>query len=310
MKLTVGTRGSRLSLIQTNFVIQQLTRIFPDLEVEIKIIKTLGDRIASKPLLQIKEKGIFEKEIDRAVFRGEVDFAVHSMKDAPTINPLKTTIVAVPKRESPYDVLVSKDGLILEKLPPGAVVGTGSPRREAELHHIRPDLKVEAIRGNVDTRVRKLMRGLYDAVIIAEAGLQRLSMQHCITERLPLEDFTPSPGQGALAVIAKEDNREVTDTLKRINDSSSMAEIRAERVFVREVGGGCKVPIGAIARASGNTLSLYASVLSPDGKVKVHTSLVGDVKSPEKLGVKVAQNLLKMGAAELIQRWRRLYEEG
>jgi hydroxymethylbilane synthase len=151
---------------------------------------------------------------------------------------------------------------------------------------------------------------LYNAVIIAEAGLQRLNMQQYITERLPLEGFTPSSGQGALAVIAKEDNGEVAGMLKRINHPSSMAETLAERAFVREIGGGCKVPIGAIARASSKTLSLYASVLSPDGKVKEHTCLVGDVKSPEKLGVKVAQNLLKMGAGELIQLWRKLYEEG
>ncbi len=310
MQLTVGTRGSSLSIVQTNLIIQQLTKIFPDLEVEIKIIKTIGDRMAGKPLLQIKEKGIFEKEIDKAVSRGKVDFAVHSMKDVPAVNPSKIIIAAVPKRESPYDALVSKQGLTLKKLPQCAVVGTGSPRREAELHHVRPDLKVKTIRGNVDTRVKKLMQGQYDAVIIAEAGLRRLNMQQYISERLPLEDFTPSSGQGALAIVAKQGNEEVTGVLKRINDPASMAETMAERAFILEIGGGCKVPIGVVARASGNKLSLYASVLSPDGKVRVHTFLVGDLTSPNKLGVKAAEDLLNMGAKELIRLWRRLYEEG
>ncbi|RLI47023.1 hydroxymethylbilane synthase [Candidatus Bathyarchaeota archaeon] len=310
VKLTVGTRGSNLSLIQTDIVVKKLKKEISDLEIEVKVIKTTGDRITSKPLLLIKEKGIFEKDIDKAVLRGDVDFAVHSMKDVPTVQPPKTIIVAVPERESPHDVLISRDGMKLKDLPSKAVVGTGSPRRKAQLHYARPDLKVESIRGNVDTRLRKLKQGLYDAVILAEAGLQRLNIQDVITERLPIEEFTPASGQGALAVVAREDNEEVNEVLRRINHWPSMAAVLAERAFVRKIGGGCKVPLGAIAQAKSGTLSLYVSVLSPDGKTKIQTSKTGDLAYPEELGLKVAQETLTLGAESLIRHWRELYEKG
>jgi len=310
MKLTVGTRGSKLSLIQTDIVIQKLKEEAPELEIEVKIIKTTGDQITHKPLISIKEKGIFEKEIDNAVLRGDIDFAVHSMKDVPIIQPPKTITVAVPERESPHDVLVSKDGLILKDLPNKALVGTGSPRRIAQLRRVRPDLKVKSIRGNVDTRVRKLKHEPYDAIILAETGLQRLNMQDYITERLSLEDFTPAPGQGALAVVAREDNKKVIEILKQVDHWPSMASVLAERAFIREIGGGCEVPLGAFAQVRNNVLSLYASVLSPDGKTRIQTSKAGDPASPEELGFKVAQEILEIGAASLIQRWRNLYEKG
>lgn len=310
MKLTVGTRGSNLSLAQTDRVIQKLKEKIPDLEIEVKVIKTTGNRITHKPLLLIREKGMFEKDIDKAVLRGDVDFAVHSMKDVPAIQFPKIMIVAVPERESPYDVLVSQENLRLKDLPNEAIVGTGSPRRKAQLHHVRPELKVESIRGNVDTRIRKLKQGLYDAVIIAEAGLKRLNMQDNITERLPLEDFTPAPGQGALAVAAKKDNEKVNEVLRLVNHWPSMAAVLAEKAFVRKIGGGCKVPLGAIAQVKNGELSLYTSVLSPDGKTKIQTSKVGDLASPEELGLKVAQEILNLGAGNLIQRWRELYEKG
>jgi hydroxymethylbilane synthase len=310
MRLTVGTRGSRLSLIQTDIVIQKLKEKIPELEIEVKTIKTTGDKITSKPLISIKEKGIFEKEIDKAVLRGDVDFAVHSMKDVPILHPPKTVIVAVPERESPYDVLVSRERLSLRDLPAGAVIGTGSPRRIAQLLRIRPDLEIKPIRGNVDTRVRKLKQGLYDAVVLAEAGLQRLKMQDCITERLSLDDFTPAPGQGALAVIAREDNKEVIEILKRINHQPSMASVRSERAFIKEIGGGCKVPLGAYARIKNNMLSLYAVVLSPDGKTKIQTIKAGDPEHPEELGFEAAREILEKGAASLIQQWREAYGTG
>lgn len=308
MKLTVGTRGSRLSLIQTEIVVQRLKEEVPELEIEVKTIKTTGDKITRRPLISIKEKGIFEKEIDKAVLRGDVDFAVHSLKDVPTIQPPKTVIVAVPERGAPHDVLVSREGMRLKDLPAKATIGTGSPRRIAQLRRVRPDLEVKSIRGNVDTRVRKLKRGLYDAIILAEAGLRRLGMQDCITERLSLKDFTPAPGQGALAVVAREDNKEVIEILKRINHRPSMAAVLAERAFIREIGGGCKVPLSAFAQVRGNVLSLYASVLSPDGKIKIQTSRVGEPGSPEEIGFKAAREILEGGAAGLIRQWRDLYE--
>ncbi|MFQ6075810.1 MAG: hydroxymethylbilane synthase [Candidatus Bathyarchaeia archaeon] len=304
--MTVGTRGSRMSRIQTDMIVQKLKELLPDADIEIKVIRTIGDLITQKPLFMFERKGIFEREIDRAVTRGEVDFAVHSLKDVPTTIPQKTVIVAVPERGSPHDVLVSRDGLGLKDLPEGAVIGTSSPRRMAQTRYVRPDLKVRPIRGNVDTRVKKLERGWYDALILAEAGLRRLGLQDRITERLSLEDFTPAPGQGALAVIANKDNKGVVDILKQLNHQPSMAAALAERAFIRAVGGGCKVPLGALAQSKGDKLSLFASVLSPDGSARVQASNVGDLSSPEDLGLKVAQEVLKLGGGELVQRGKRV----
>lgn len=309
MKLVVGTRGSRLSLIQTDSVVQKLSEILPELKVETKVIKTTGDRFSRRPLLSIKEKGIFEKEIDLAVLRGEADFAVHSLKDIPTELPQGLTIAAVPERGPPYDVLVSRGNLGLENLPPNAVVGTGSPRREAQVHALRPDLRVKPIRGNVDTRVRKVKQGLFDAAILAEAGLKRLSMNALAAQRLPLDHFTPAPGQGALAAVSREDDREVLKILSRVNHASSMAEALSERAFVREMGGGCKVPLGALARVQGRRLLIHAAIFSPDGRINLQTSEVGNVKSPEEIGVRLARRMMRRGAGKLIRHWRSLYEK-
>lgn len=301
MKLNVGTRGSRLSLIQTGMVIQKLRKVYPDLQVEIKVIKTKGDRVTRKPLNLIEGSGVFEKEIDQAVLRREVDFAVHSMKDVPTIHSPRIVIAAVPERDLPYDALVSKGAVKLSELPEGAVVGTSSPRREAQLHHVRPDLKAKSIRGNVDTRLRKLRHGLYDAIILAEAGLRRLNLEGYIAERLSLEEFTPAPGQGALALVARKESEDVISILKNVNHPPSMAETIAEREFLRRIGGGCRTPVGAIARAHVDILSLYVSILSSDGKMKIQTSQTGDILHPEALGVSATQKLLKFRAKELIR---------
>jgi len=308
MKLTVGTRGSKLSLIQTSSVIQKLKQSYPNLKIETKIIRTTGDKILDKSLLEIKRRGIFEKEIDNAIARGEIDFAVHSMKDVPIEQHSKIAIVAVPKREAPNDALVSRERLKLAELPSNSVVGTGSPRREAQIRRVRPDLKVKPIRGNVDTRVRKLELGFYDAIIVAEAGLHRLNMSDLVSERLSLEDFTPGSGQGALAVVARRNRDDVIEILKSINYISSMAEVLSERAFIKRIGGGCKVPIGAVARTKGNALSLYGSILSSDGRTKLHAKQIGHINAPEELGIKVAEEIQRLGANHLNSRWRDAYE--
>lgn len=306
MILRVGTRGSKLSLIQTEIVIKKLKEKFPELEVKTEVIKTLGD-IIDKPLLEISRKGIFEKEIDQAVLRGDVDFAVHSLKDVPTEYPPEIDIVSIPERNSPYDVLVTRERLTLETLPPGSVVGTSSPRRYAQVLSIRRDLEIKPIRGNVDTRIRKLKEGLYDALILAETGLKRLGLSSLHTQRLPVNTFTPAPGQGALAVVARLDNKQLLKYLLEINDELSMAEIKAERAFIREIGGGCKIPVGALARAENNTLTLYASILSPNGKKKIFCSLRGPTSKPEDIGVELAIKLKEKGADKIIQKWRAYY---
>lgn len=308
MKFTIGTRGSRLALIQTEEVIKHIKEKIPKVEIEIKVIKTIGDKERDKPLMSINEKGIFEKELGKALLKGEVDIAVHSMKDVPITQSSRIINVAVPKRGSPQDALVSRQGLKLKDLPRKAIIGTGSPRRKAQILHIRPDLEVKSIRGNVDTRVKKLEEGLYDALILAQVGLQRLDMEDRMSERLPLEDFVPSPGQGALAVVATENNERVIHSLKMINHPPSRASVLAERTFHKEMGGGCKVPIGALAHVRNNKLLLRASVLSPEGKKRIEYGGSGDLESPEKLGCKVAREIKKAGATYLIKHWRREHE--
>ncbi|MEM3003673.1 MAG: hydroxymethylbilane synthase [Candidatus Bathyarchaeia archaeon] len=303
MRLIVGTRGSRLSLAQTESVVDALTRNSPNIKIQTKIIETTGDRLESAPLKEIYGKGVFEKEVDEAIVKGEVDFAVHSMKDVPAEQPEGLTIAAVPRRAPPNDVLVSQPPLRLHDLPPGAKVGTSSPRRIAELLRIRPDLKPIPIRGNVDTRIRKLDAGDYDAIILAEAGLTRLSVKNRIVDRLSLEEFTPAPGQGFLAVVARRDRVDVLKLLDSVNNPESLAEAVAERAFMNEVGGGCKIPLGAFAQAQDGTLNLFGSVISPDGSKRVDVKEAGTVDRAEAAGRAAAKRIMKMGAAEIVRSW-------
>ncbi|MGQ9469092.1 MAG: hydroxymethylbilane synthase [Nitrososphaerales archaeon] len=308
MNLIVGTRGSKLSLIQTERVIRRLEHSIPNLGIEVKVIKTAGDRFMNKPLTQFKRKGIFEREIDKAIIKGDIDFAVHSMKDLPTSLPKGLIIASVPKRDSPYDVLITKNGSKLKDLPKGAIIGTSSIRREAQIRFVRPDLEIKPIRGNVDTRIKKLKEGQYDAIILAEAGIKKLNMGDFISERLSLKQFTPAPGQGALALVTMEENSELLEILKRINHEPSMAEVLAERALIKKIGGGCKAPIGAIARARKNSIHLRACTFSSNGKTKIEIARLGSIDAPEDLGVKVAEDLINLGAKDVIKEWRSLYE--
>jgi hydroxymethylbilane synthase len=303
LRLIVGTRGSKLAIAQTVSVIQELKKFFPEIEISIKIIKTLGDRLVEKPLASIHRKGIFEKEIDKAILNEEIDFAVHSMKDVPISFSRDLMIVAVPKRGPPYDVLISNKNLKLNELPSGSIIGTSSLRRAAQILHVRPDLIIKSIRGNIDTRIMKLKQKDFDAIVLAEAGLYRLKMQNYITERLSLKEFTPAPGQGALAVVVRKDNKKIINILKHINHPLSMAEAFAERAFLQGIGSWCNLPIGAIAKSYNGNLSIVCSILSFDGRLKLQFSEVGSIKSPEKLGKKAAQKAIKLGVKGLIKHY-------
>ena len=285
-------------------VVETLKKHNPNVDVEIRTIQTTGDRLESAPLQQISGKGVFEKEIDEAIVSGEVDFAVHSMKDVPAEQPKGLTIAAVPERAPPNDALVSRSLSKLRDLPEGATVGTSSPRRIAELLRARPDLKALPIRGNVDTRIRKLDAGSYDAIILAEAGITRLSMQNRIVERLPIEHFTPAPGQGLLAVVARGDRKDVLRVLEPVNDPKSWAEAVAERAFMNGVGGGCKIPLGAFAQVHGETLRLLGSVITPDGTRRIDVNDEGNVRSADAVGRAAAHKILEMGAGEIVKSWR------
>jgi hydroxymethylbilane synthase len=305
--LTVGTRGSKLALIQTNNVLESLQSIHSELEFKVKVIKTLGDKEQGLSLFSLDRKGIFEKEIDLAIAKGEVDFAVHSLKDVPILEHSETTIAAIPKRSSPNDVLISKNNIRLAELPEGAVIGTSSLRRMAQLKHFRPDLEAKPIRGNVDTRIRKVKQGEFDGVIVAEAGLERMNLESQITERFSLEQFAPSAGQGALAIVARNDNKQVIELLESVNHPPSRAEVTAERSLVLALEGGCRVPIGAIGRASGGKLSFYGCVFSLNGQQKIFSSAEGKLEDAQELGKQVAQSLLGQGAKKLEAEWRLKY---
>jgi len=307
MNLIVGTRGSRLSLTQTNAVLENIRAIHPDLQFEVKIVKTLGDEDAKNPLFTIDRRGIFEKELGNAIAKGEIDLAVHSLKDVPTEESPDNVIAAIPKRGSPHDVLISKNKVPLEALPECGVVGTGSLRRLAEVKHLRPDLQIKAIRGNVDTRIRKVNEGEFDGAIVAEAGLDRMGINNLISERFSLDRFTPAAGQGALAITARKDNIEVIELLRSIDDLLTRIEVTAERSLVLALEGGCRVPIGTIGRADDKSLALYACVFSLDGEEKIVAAAKGALSEAEKLGRDVAGKLLKQGAKEFEEQWRQKY---
>jgi hydroxymethylbilane synthase len=307
MKLIVGTRGSKLSVTQTNAVLDSIKTIHPEVTFEVKIVKTLGDEDAKNPLFTIDRRGIFEKELGIAIAKEEIDLAVHSLKDVPTEETPDNMIAAIPKRGSPNDVLISKNRMPLEALPKCGVVGTGSLRRLAEVKHLRPDLQIKAIRGNVDTRIRKVNEGEFDGVIVAEAGLERLGINSFISERFSLDKFTPAAGQGALAITAKKGNKEVIELLSIIDDPRTRAEVTAERSLVLSLEGGCRVPIGTIGKADNEDLSFYACVFSLDGKEKISSSARGALSDAEELGKRVARKLLKQGAKEFETQWREKY---
>jgi hydroxymethylbilane synthase len=308
MKLTVGTRGSKLALAQTNRTLNQIKAKNPEVNFDLKVIKTIGDKEQGKPLFRIDCKGIFEKEIDLQVVSGEVDFAVHSLKDVPIVEQQTGTVLAaIPKRDSQCDVFISKDKIALNALPKGVVVGTGSLRRLAEIKYIRPDLNVEPIRGNVDTRIGNVHKGKLAGIVIAEAGLERMDITREITERLPLDQFPSAAGQGAIAIVAKENNAQIIEVLRSVEHKATRAEITAERSLILKLEGGCRVPIGAVGQAKGNNLSLFGCIFSLSEQKKISASAKGTIEQAEELGRKVGEDLINQGATNFEKEWREKY---
>lgn len=296
--ITIGTRGSQLALWQAEYVRKRLNNHFPDRSIELKVIKTTGDKIRDRSLIGIG-KGVFTKEIEIALLDGTIDLAVHSMKDLPTDLPNGLCIAAIPVREDSRDVLVTQSGLRLDQLPKGAKIGTTSPRRRSQLLHFRPDFQVVAVRGNLDTRLRKLHETELDGVILAAAGIKRLIGGEIITEYFEANRMVPAAGQGALGVEAREDDLEIKTLLDAINDSHSETEVFAERTVLQELGGGCQVPIGVNAQLNDNRLQLIATVCSPDGKHRILERLSGDSVHAQELGINLATKLIQSGAHKL-----------
>lgn len=298
--VTIGTRGSQLALWQTEYVKHQLSNHFPNIEIQIKIIKTTGDTIQNRSLVGLG-KGVFTKEIETALLNGEIDLAVHSLKDLPTELPDGLRIGAIPVREDPRDVLISTGDLDFEALHDGAKIGTTSPRRKAQLLHMRPDIQVVDVRGNVDTRLRKLKETELDGIILAAAGIKRLLNESIITQYFGVEQIVPAVGQGALAIETRENDSDIENLLLPLNDVTTTAEITAERTVLEYLGGGCQVPIGAYAQQRNDELMLIAAVCHPEGKQRIVEKATGKMKSPHQLGNYVAEKLLDNGANELLK---------
>ena len=307
MKYKIGTRGSPLSLAQTNWVILELKKKSPQTEFDVITITTKGDTDA-RPLFTINQKGIFEKEIDRAVAENKVDFAVHSLKDVPTELPEGLVLACIPKREATNDIFISKDGSTILTIKKGAKVGTSSLRRAVQVSRIRPDLVVKPIRGNIETRIRKLQEGEFDGVVLAQAGIARLGIDVKF-EKLATKDFPPSPGQGAIAIVSRKDNHSLMEILKKIEDPDSRAEVEAERALSLFVDSGCRFPVGALAQIKGDKLTLKVTVYSIDGKQSINVEKTGDPLQAAELGKQAAAELSQKGVAELAKHWRDKVEE-
>lgn len=296
--ITIGTRGSQLALWQTEYVRKCLHHHFPGRPIKRKVIKTTGDKIRDRSLIGLG-KGVFTKEIEIALLDGTIDLAVHSMKDLPTDLPDGLCIAAIPVREDPRDVLVTQAGLLLDQLPKEAKIGTTSPRRRSQLLHLRPDLRVVDVRGNLDTRLRKLHETALDGIILAAAGIKRLIGEEIITEYFEADQMVPAAGQGALGIEARGDDLEIKTLLDAINDSRSETEVLAERTVLQELGGGCQVPIGVNAQLRDDRLYLIATVCSPDGKHRSLEKLSSHSACAQELGVNLATKLIQSGAHKL-----------
>lgn len=298
--LVIGSRGSRLALTQTHQMADALRDVVPTIEIHIEIVTTTGDRFVDRPLVAVGGKGLFTKELETALLAKHIDLAVHSMKDLPTELPEGLTVGAVPRRASPFDAFIARGKAGFDALEPGARVGTSSLRRRAQLLAHRPDIAVVDLRGNVDTRLRRVHEGAIDAAVLACAGLERLGRADTITEVLSPEVMVPAPAQGALAVEIRADDTELLEILSAIQDSNAAAEVAAERALLAALGGGCRVPIGALARVEGRALTLHAVVCNPDGTTILRTSARGAVTAPEDLGKRAADALMKQGACDVI----------
>jgi hydroxymethylbilane synthase len=298
--IRIATRESLLALWQAEYVATALTNAHPGVEVELVKMKSKGDKILDTPLAKIGGKGLFVKELEDGMLNGEADIAVHSMKDVPMELPEGLHLPVICPREDPRDAFVSNHHNSLDALPQGAVVGTSSLRRQAQLLALRPDLEIKFLRGNVQTRLRKLDDGEYDAIILAGAGLKRLKLEERITEMLEVTTMLPACGQGAVGIECREDDDELNVMLAALNDPKTSARVRTERAMNRRLEGGCQVPIAGYAELDHGVIVMHALVASPDGKEVIRGSISGYPEAAEELGVALAEDLLARGADTIL----------
>lgn len=300
----VATRGSNLAVTQTGWAVERLREANPGITFEVVTFKTVGDKVLDKSLSQIGGKGLFTKELEEALLDGRADIAVHSLKDMPTELPEGLKLGCIPQREDFRDVVITVDGRHLQSLPAGTKVGTSSLRRLAQFRALRPDLEYVPIRGNVETRLRKLQEGQVGALVMAAAGLHRAGLGDRITEYLEPDVCLPAPGQGALAIEVRAADPEIGAMVARIHDEAAALSVRAERALLARLEGGCQVPVGALARRQGDTLHLEGLIAAPDGSKVIRHGMSGSVADPQRLGEELADWLLAHGGKEILDALR------
>jgi len=299
--ICIGTRGSQLALWQANFIKSEIESLFPDLNVELKIIKTTGDRITDRPLAMVGGKGLFVKEIENALLNNGIDVAVHSMKDMPGDLPKGLIIGAIPKRENPFDVLISKNNSLLADYKMGAIIGTSSLRRASQIKHIRPDVIIESIRGNLDTRIKKLKAGDYDAIVLAAAGLIRLGQSSEITEYLDETIMLPAVGQGALCVETRKNDFDIAKIMEKLDHHDTRICVTGERAFLKQIEGSCHIPVACFGKIKGNEVMLTAVVASVDGKELIKEQIICPINKVVHFGQALANQILEKGGKKILE---------
>ncbi|MCD4721131.1 MAG: hydroxymethylbilane synthase [Desulfobacula sp.] len=299
--IRIGTRGSKLALWQANFIKSEIMRLFPDLDVELNIIKTTGDRITDRPLAMIGGKGLFVKEIENALINNDIDLAVHSMKDMPGELPEGLIIGAIPKRENPFDVLISKNKCLLVDYEKGAKIGTSSLRRASQIKHIRPDVIIESIRGNLDTRIKKLKSGEYDAIVLAAAGLIRLDQESEITEYIDETIMIPAVGQGALCIETRENDGDIALIMEKLDHHDTRVCVTGERAFLKQIEGSCHIPVACFGKIIDNEVGLTAVVASVDGKELIKEQIISPMDKVKSHGQTLADQVLEKGGKKILE---------
>ncbi len=301
MHIKVGTRGSKLALTQTNYVVGALKKAAPETEAEICVIKTSGDIMQDVSLAQIGGQGVFVKEIEEALLAGSIDLAVHSMKDVPGETPEGLTFAALMPREDARDVLVSRGNVKMEFMPKGAKIGTGSLRRAAQIKAMLPDINIFSLRGNIDTRLKKIETENLTGVILAAAGMKRMGYLEKITQYLPIELMLPAVGQGALGLQTRKGDTELAELCGKLNHPQTFAEVSAERSYLRALGGGCRLPIAAYGLLEGKRLTLEGLIAAPNGSEVIRDKVWGEIGAAEELGKRLADLILEKGGRRLLE---------
>jgi hydroxymethylbilane synthase len=308
--IKIGTRGSKLALWQSSWVKTVLENQIPSIPIELVIIKTEGDKILDVPLAKVGGKGLFVKEIEQALFARRIDIAVHSMKDMPADIPQGLSIGAIPERENPADVFISRTGVRFNELAAGSIIGTSSLRRSAQLRHARPDIVIRPIRGNLDTRLKKLESENFDALVLAAAGVKRLNFEHKIAEHLDPEIVLPAIGQGALCIEIRKDDATIGPLVAPLDHAPTRTTVAGERAFLNRLQGGCQVPIAGHGRISGNRFTLTGLVAEVDGTRLIKGVKSGPLDSPEATGIELAEELLSRGADKILEKLQSTPAEG